>query len=261
MMLRLIAGIALALSVTTPATAPATAGEMSYAASHGRADYRTEHLIPGASFTLAAPERVERVVALTFDDGPDPRNDPALLEILARHDAAATFFVIGRNARKNGRTLQAIAAAGHEIGNHTWDHTRLISLNDQEQAEEMARTNAVLAEHGINTQWFRPPFGSYDERTPTLVRAAGMDTVLWTIDSQDYRDRPPEALEERVISQLTPGAVVLMHSNHANTVLALPRILQRATAAGYRFVTLSEWKEIMLRAEVASAMVGTLRRP
>lgn len=223
------------------------AGEMSYAASHGRADYRSEHLIPGASFTLAPPERMEPVIALTFDDGPDTHNDPALLAILAEHKAHATFFVIGRNAQRYPDMLKTIADAGHEIGNHTWDHTRLITQTGPEQAREMSRTAATLARQGITTQWFRPPYGSYDEKTGPLARAAGMDMVLWTVDSQDYRDRPPEVLEERVVGQLAPGAVVLMHSNHANTVTALPGILKRAQATGYRFVTLGEWKTIMTR--------------
>lgn len=226
---------------------PARAGEMSYAAGHGRSDYRSDHLIPGASFILAPPERVEPVIALTFDDGPDAHNDPALLAILAEHKAAATFFVIGRNAQRHPAVVKAMADAGHEIGNHTWSHTRLITQDGPAQAQEMARTAAALARHGITSQWFRPPYGSYDEKTGPLARAAGMDMVLWTVDSQDYRDRPPEALEERVVGQLAPGAVVLMHSNHANTVAALPGILKRAQAAGYRFVTLAEWKTIMTR--------------
>lgn len=223
------------------------AGEMSYAASHGRADYRAEHLLPGAAVTLVPPESVEPVIALTFDDGPDIHNDPALLAVLAEHKVPATFFVIGRNAHRYPALLKAISDAGHEIGNHTWDHTRLITQTAPEQAQEMARTSRVLAREGITAQWFRPPYGSYDEKTGPLARAAGMDVVLWTVDSQDYRDRPPEVLEERVVNQLTPGAVVLMHSNHANTVTALPGIIRRAQAAGYRFVTLAEWKSLMTR--------------
>lgn len=238
-----LAGAAAAL-----ATLPAHARELSWVATHGHADFETSHLCPGAGIPMRPAALAERIVALTFDDGPDGANDPAILRILAGHGVPATFFMIGRNVAQHRALARDIAAAGHEIGNHTYDHRRLIFCTPEEQAAELRRTNDLLAAAGRPPRWFRPPFGSYDEHTLAIARATGLETILWTVDSQDYRGIPATVVEERVMHGLTPGAVVLMHSNHANTVTALPRILERAKEERFRFVTLGEWKAQMEKA-------------
>ncbi|HYH17992.1 MAG TPA: polysaccharide deacetylase family protein [Azospirillum sp.] len=243
----------LVLAALLLAAPPARAGELSYAARHGKADFLTAHLYPGASIVLAPKQLRENIAALTFDDGPDGTNDPEILRILAEHGAPATFFVVGRNAARHPRLLREIAAAGHEIGNHTFEHVRLITQNPQQQDAALRRTNTLLSAAGVAPRWFRPPFGSYDEHTLSVARANGLETILWTIDSKDYRDLPAAVVEERVMRDLAPGSVVLMHSNHRNTVEALPNILARARMAGVRFVTLTEWKALMERATVAQA--------
>ncbi len=235
-------------SLATLAPSPASAKELSYVATHGHADFVTEHLYPSAHFPMAPARLTENIVALTFDDGPDATNDPQILRILADHKAVATFFMIGRNVQAHPQLVRQIAAAGHEVGNHTYDHQRLIFHTPAEQEAALKKTNALLAAAGVPPRWFRPPFGSYDEHTLPIARANGLDTILWTIDSQDYRDPPAAMTEERVIRNLTPGAIVLMHSNHTNTVEALPNILRRAKEKAVRFVTLTEWKTQMERA-------------
>lgn len=233
-------------------TLPARAAELSYVATHGRADFLTSHLYPGARIVLRPAGLTESIVALTFDDGPDGVNDPEILRILGEHNAVATFFMVGRNAQRHARLVREIAAQGHELGNHTYDHRRLIECTPEEQAITLKRTNALLASaSGAPPHWFRPPFGSYNEHTLAIARAAGLETILWTIDSKDYRDLPPAVIEERVMRDLAPGAVVLMHSNHRNTVEALPNILRRANEEQFRFVTLTEWKAQMERAAEA----------
>ncbi|WP_431860280.1 polysaccharide deacetylase family protein [Azospirillum sp.] len=228
---------------------PAHARELSWVATHGHAGFLTAQLYPGASLTLHPEALTENIVALTIDDGPDTAHDPEIRRILRAYGVPATYFLVGRHAQRHARLVREIADDGHEIGNHTWSHRRLIHCTPEEQAIELRRTSALLETiTGRPTRWFRPPFGSYDEHTLGIARAAGLETMLWTADSQDYRDHPPVVIEERVMRGLTPGAVVLMHSNHAGTVAALPRILERAKDERFRFVTLTEWKAQMERA-------------
>lgn len=242
-----LAGLSAAAAL--PAPLPTHAKELSWVATHGHADFLTAHLYPGARIVLKPARLTESIVALTFDDGPDGVNDPEILRILGEYNAVATFFMVGRNAQRHTRLMHEIAAQGHELGNHTYDHRRLIECTPEEQALTLRRTNTLLASaSGTPPNWFRPPFGSYDQHTLSIARAAGLETILWTIDSKDYRDLPPAVIEERVMRDLTPGSVVLMHSNHHNTVEALPNILRRAQAEQFRFVTLTEWKAQMERA-------------
>lgn len=249
-MRRLLALVALLL-----APLPSHAEEVGWAATHGRAGFVTAHLYPGATITLAPQHLAAPIVALTFDDGPHGANDPAILDILRTHNAAASFFLIGRNAERHPELVQAMLADGHEVGNHTHDHIRLSRHTAAEQAATIAHANAALALGGAQPRWFRPPFGSLDADTVAIARGQGLETMLWTVDSKDYRGIPAAEVEERVMAGLTPGAVVLLHSNHHNTVEALPNILTRGAALGYRFVTLTEWKAWMERASfVAAAM-------
>lgn len=245
----------LVLAALLLASSPLRADEVGWVATHGRAGFITAQLYPGAAITLAPQHLAAPIVALTFDDGPHGANDPVILEILRQHKAAATFFLIGRNAAHHPDLVRAMVAAGHEVGNHTHDHIRLSQHTAAEQAATIAQANAALALGGAQPRWFRPPFGSLDADTVAIARAQGLETMLWTVDSKDYRNIPAAAVEERVIAGLTPGAVVLMHSNHHNTVEALPNILARGEALGYRFVTLTEWKTWMERASFVAAAV------
>jgi len=230
-------------------TFPAGAAERSWVATHGRAEFLTAQLYPSAGIALHPEALTESIVALTIDDGPDAAYDPEIRRILREHGVPATYFLVGRHVQRHARLARELADDGHEIGNHTWNHRRLIHCTPEEQAIELRRTNALLETvTGRAPRWFRPPFGSYDDHTLGIARAEGLETILWTVDSQDYRDHPPAVIEERVMSGLRPGAVVLMHSNHANTVAALPRILERAKDEQFRFVTLTEWKAQMERA-------------
>ncbi|WP_448190934.1 polysaccharide deacetylase family protein [Azospirillum sp. sgz301742] len=230
----------------------ARAKELSWVATHGHADFLTPHLYPSSRIVLRPAKLTESIVALTFDDGPDGVNDPEILRTLGEYNAVATFFMVGRNIQQHTPLAREIAARGHELGNHTYDHRRLIECTPSEQTNTLKRTNALLnSASGTAPRWFRPPFGSYDEHTLPIAQANGLETILWTIDSQDYRDLPPAVVEERVMRGLTPGSVVLMHSNHRTTVEALPNILRRAREEQFRFVTLTEWKAQMERAAAA----------
>jgi peptidoglycan/xylan/chitin deacetylase (PgdA/CDA1 family) len=212
--------------------------------------FYTAHVYPGSPVTLS--ERVlrehgENVIALSFDDGPDVANDTEILRLLAQYQAVATFFVIGNRAASRLDMLKAMIAAGCEIGNHSWTHPMLTHLGADAQLAEMRQTNDLLAGAGIPVNWLRPPYGDYDTLTRTIAESESLETILWSVDPSDWRSPPPDTIVKRITENMGPGSVILMHSTRAHTVQALPRILEFAKANNYRFVTLSEWKQIMIR--------------
>lgn len=238
----------------------AAAGESSgYVAKHGRAPFYASHLYPGSSLTLserALRESGENVLALTFDDGPAPGNDNEILRLLAQYKAVATFFVIGNKVAHHVDLLHQMVAAGCEIGNHSWRHPMLTTLSADAQLDELRQTDDLLAGAGIPLKWFRPPYGDYDTLTQTIAHTEGLETILWSVDSRDWKGSAPDIIANRVIGDISPGAVILMHSTKTHTVQALPKILDYATRNGYRFVTLSEWKQIMIRVDPIAARMA-----
>ncbi|PWC60995.1 polysaccharide deacetylase [Azospirillum sp. TSH7] len=225
----------------------AMAGQRSYAATHGAAPFVTEHLIPGSDLDLDQVDRtlpLARVVALTIDDGPDA-NDPRILDILRAHGAKATFFYIGAKIPAHHDIAKQVAASGNEVGSHTQTHPMTTDLKPAEREWNLAQAEKALASVGVTATWFRPPFGDVDDALAALARRHGMATVLWTADSQDWKDSGPDIIRHRVTERLAPGAVVLMHSTKAATVAALPAILEEGERRGLRFVTMSEWDAAM----------------
>jgi peptidoglycan/xylan/chitin deacetylase (PgdA/CDA1 family) len=231
-------------------SSPGLAGESSnYVIAHGHAPFYAAHLYPGSPLTLseqALREAGQNVLALTFDDGPNPANDTEILRLLAEYNAVATFFVIGNKVARHVDLLKQMLKAGCEIGNHSWQHPMMATLSAEAQLAELHQTDELLTGNGIPVKWFRPPYGSYDTLTQTIAQTEALETILWSVDSQDWKGSPPDEIAARVIANLSPGAVVLMHSIKSHTVTALPKILAYAKANNYRFVTLSEWKQVMI---------------
>lgn len=189
----------------------------------------------------------EKRMALTFDDGPDPETTPLLLDLLARWNAKATFFVIGARAERHPDLMARIVAEGHEVGNHAWDHRSLPSLDAREIESQIDRTKALLAPHGQTLM--RPPYGDQTFRVGWISRRLGYRTVLWSVAGDDWRDDDADAIADRILSQAAPGAIVLLHDslytcerpeyrNRAPTLKAVARVLARLP--DYRFVTVSE---------------------
>lgn len=195
-------------------------------------------------------------VALTFDDGPGEYT-AQVLAILRRERVHATFFVVGRHIPENPRTLPAVVADGHLVGNHTWSHPSVRSWRTDRLGTEVARTaTAIAAVPGATSCWFRPPGGVLGGSTAT-VRRLGLTTALWSVDSRDWAvqhagtDDDP-AVADRIVTRatdLTGGTgtqrqqhpVVLLHDGGGHrgaTVAALPRIIDFYRAQGYRFVRL-----------------------
>ncbi|MDI3299014.1 MAG: polysaccharide deacetylase family protein [Bacillota bacterium] len=180
------------------------------------------------------PVTGRKVVYLTFDDGPSPYLG-SILATLERAGVRATFFFVGSRLPDRAGLVRAALAAGHAVGNHSWDHALLVRLGPADQQMEIARSSrAFLEVLGFAPRAFRPPYGSYDAATCEAVRSFGMEIVLWDEDPQDWslRSGQEALLVRRVEADLFPGAVVDLHES-ALTARALPELLARLRALGY----------------------------
>ena len=196
----------------------------------------------------ALPDRVivkqgvpgARRVALTFDDGPDEMTD-GYLDVLDRHGARATFFLVGRQCEKVPEAVQRIVARGHEVAGHGFTHTAFTKMGILALRDELARTAALLPRTAARRPLVRPPYGATSLRSLAVSAQAGYTSVLWSRDSDDCRTVSPDDIAARLAPDaLTPGEIVLMHETQKWTLLALPRALEKLTAAGWQAVTVGE---------------------
>jgi peptidoglycan-N-acetylglucosamine deacetylase len=179
------------------------------------------------------------VVYLTFDDGPTPAWTPRVLALLARYQARATFFVLGRSAAAYPELVRQEFAAGHGVGNHTWSHRRLTNLRGAQLVAEVNGTSTVIQQiTGAPVRCLRPPFATVDAASAEQVRALGLRLVLWDIDTNDWLRPGTGAIAGRVLGRVRSGDVILMHDgggDRSQTVAALEQVLATLSARGYRF--------------------------
>ncbi|MGK5554022.1 polysaccharide deacetylase family protein [Actinomadura kijaniata] len=181
-----------------------------------------------------------RCIALTFDDGPGPATG-RLLDTLRDARARATFFVVGTNADAHADLLRREHAEGHEIGNHTQSHRDLSRLTAVQVNSDVQRTQEIVrSATGAAPTLMRPPYGATNGTVAGVTRSLGLRQVLWSVDTNDWRDRDARIVADRAVRRARPGAVILMHDIHRTTVDAVPEILERLAAKGYTFVTVSE---------------------
>ncbi len=189
---------------------------------------------------LASARR--RDLALTFDDGPSPYT-PQILRILRRTHTPATFFVIGRSARRYPTLVAAEARAGFDVGDHTETHAFLSSLSADGQASEIEQAASAIRGGGApSPQLFRPPYGSFSATTLAILHAQRMLMVLWSVDTSDYARPGPARIAYVAISGAQPGAIILMHDgggDRSQTVAALPRIIRRLRQRHFHLVTVA----------------------
>jgi len=183
-----------------------------------------------------------RVVALSFDDGPSPYTAP-ILRTLTEFGAHATFFEIGEQVAAFAPTVRAIVRDGDEIGDHTWTHPDLVDLTDQMIRGQIEETNqAIHAVAGVEPTLLRPPYGEVDSRVVDIAASLGMRTVLWSVDPRDWALPGTGAIVENVLTDTRPGSIILLHDgggDRSETVAALPTILRGLRDRGYRVVTVS----------------------
>ena len=183
----------------------------------------------------------EKILALTFDDGPSKEVTPRVLDILAAYDAHATFFVRGDEAKLHPDLLRRIVAEGNVIGNHSFSHPKQES--PAQAVAEIQKTNIILRQTiGRAPTLFRPPYGLVHSNLTKAAIHDGFTVVTWTISSADSRPIGPDVIANNVIHTPNPGDIVIMHDSdvHAATADALPLILKQLGDQGYKFVTIPE---------------------
>jgi peptidoglycan/xylan/chitin deacetylase (PgdA/CDA1 family) len=189
----------------------------------------------------------QRRVALTFDDGPDPDATPRLLDVLAARRVRATFFLIGERAARHPDLVRAIAAAGHEVGNHTWRHRNAWFLAPEATAREIEDGGRILADIlGRGPRLYRPPWGIVNVAALCTARRLGLLTVLWSIQHEGLRPRDPGAQLRHVSRRLHDGAIIDLHDAPGlprapvRLLAMMPGLLDLLEARGYRPVSVSE---------------------
>jgi peptidoglycan-N-acetylglucosamine deacetylase len=190
----------------------------------------------------------EPVIALTFDDGPHPQDTPPLLDLLDRHGARATFFVVGKSVREHPDLVKRIAESGHALGNHTWDHLSLPSLTGRFRRRQLQWTQEALGPHASGL--FRPPYGEQTLGPRLDALFLGLRVVCWDVIAEDWRDDPPEVMVQRIYRRLRRGSIVLFHDTLYTTteeryrdrrpMLQAVETMLRDLGDRYRFVTVPE---------------------
>lgn len=216
--------------------------------------YRVLHAAP-----LAVPGSRDKLIALTFDDGPYPIFTPLLLDRLRDLHVHATFFLIGRDAQEWPGLARRIEADGNEIGDHTYSHPDLDHETPAQVREEILRGRDVLyaLTHDSSVEWMmRPPHGRYTLQTLDVAQQLGYHVVLWTDDSGDWRTVTSERIVAHVEHFATQPDIVLLHSGKLATIEALPAIVAAFEADGYRFVTVAQ----LLHAVGIAAVNHPIRR-
>jgi peptidoglycan/xylan/chitin deacetylase (PgdA/CDA1 family) len=192
-----------------------------------------------------------RVVALTFDDGPDPRFTPDILKTLAAEDVKATFFMVGKHAEKYPQLARQIAAAGHEIGNHTYNHVNLLQIPTERMVMEIERgEEAVFNATRQRPSLFRPPRGLYDANLLKETKDRGYTVILWSLSSRDWLEMRPQDISQTILQKVSPGEIILFHDSgnliraeggdRLPTVRSLQTIIRGLKKEGYDFVTITE---------------------
>jgi peptidoglycan/xylan/chitin deacetylase (PgdA/CDA1 family) len=179
-------------------------------------------------------------VALTYDDGPGLPT-PRLLDVLRRHHARATFFMVGEMVQLHPGTARRIARAGHAVGVHTWDHSDLCSLPARQVRSQLARTAQIIRRvTGTNPTLMRPPYGSSNRRVRRIERQLGLAEIMWDVDTADWRDRNARLVSARALRGVRRNSVILMHDIRSTTVDAAGSLIQALRRRGFRLVTVAE---------------------
>jgi len=188
-----------------------------------------------------------KLVALTFDDGPDNNYTLKILDILKEYDVKATFFLVGTQVKKYPETAKRIVEEGHSVGNHTWSHSDLTKLSAKAQAEQIDKAQReIVKATGATPSLMRAPYGAISSSALKTVHLGGMKHVAWTVDTRDWAGTSVAAMHKNVMTNTKEGGVILMHSFGGrkdaleHTVKLLPSIIKDLQAKGYELVTVDE---------------------
>ena len=202
------------------------------------ADYLTGDDL--AAYQSFEAKKHVKMVALTFDDGPDPKTTPQALDILKKYGAKATFFMVGQNIAGNEAIVKRVHNEGHQIGIHTWDHPVLTKLPLETAQKEILDTQTAINNViGIKPTITRPPYGAINA---TIQNSVDQSFIMWNVDSLDWKTRNTKAIMQE-IAKTQPGSIILMHDIHQTSIDALPSVLEYLKSNGYTLVTVDELLE------------------
>jgi len=191
-------------------------------------------------------ETAEPLIALTFDDGPTPGKTEQILQLLAAEQIPATFFLIGKEIETSPLLLQKIISAGHQVGNHSYSHQRMVLKSSKFISDEIEKTDALLKAGGAEEPiYFRPPYGKKLFLLPRYLAAQQRVSVTWDVAPENFPQltKNPHLLAEYTVTQAKPGSIILLHvmyDSRATTMQALPAIIRGLKAKGFQFVTVAE---------------------
>jgi peptidoglycan/xylan/chitin deacetylase (PgdA/CDA1 family) len=192
----------------------------------------------------------ERFVSLTFDDGPGKENTPVILDVLKEQDVKATFFCIGRNLSTSEQLLKRMAGEGHLIGNHSFSHSYWFDLfSAGRMRAEVIKTNKMIEDiTGKLPLLFRPPFGVVNPMVRRSLKFMDLHVVCWNIRSLDTIERDPRKIKKRILRQLTPGSIILLHDHTQFSIHHLDDLITAIKEAGYGIVPLDQLLKLKLYA-------------
>lgn len=193
----------------------------------------------------------EKLVALTFDDGPSDIWTPKILDELKNAGVLATFFMIGEHVEKYPLVARRVAQEGHEIGNHTYKHQNLLYYTKEELKNDIKKTEGIIKNAtGVVTKYFRPPKAWLSKREKKKIKEMGYQIILWSLNSKDWVNFDDKYIINYILKNIRSGDIILFHDsggffaaeggNRYETVLAIPRLIEKLKEKGYRFVTVSE---------------------
>ena len=188
-------------------------------------------------------DTTDKVVALTFDDGPDPAGAQQVLDLLETEQIKATFFLMGRDLQSHPDLGKKIAEAGHEIGNHTYNHERMVGVLPSTVAKEIEDTDAQIRKTGYQGDiHFRPPNGKKLFALPHYLKEHNRKTIMWDVEPDSAGAPTAQQIEQDTLNSTKPGSIILLHPMYGSrdqTRQALKPIIHKLKERGYRFVTVS----------------------
>ena len=228
----------LALALAATAAAMSAAGYQSMAATgqwYGK--------------TFTGIRRGSKQLALTYDDGPNDPHTLRLLEVLAKHNVKATFFLIGRYVEQRPGIVREVVNEGHVVGNHTFSHPNLIFASARQTRTQLQECQQAITQAiGQHSPLFRPPFGGRRPGTLRIARSLGLAPVMWNVSGQDWKGYSADEIKQRIRRQLRGGDVILLHDgshidmgvDRSQTILATDLLILDAKSEGFEFVTIRE---------------------
>ena len=186
------------------------------------------------------PDPNKPMLALTFDDGPGTHTE-RLLDVFEANGGKGTFFVVGNMVGDRPETVSRMAAEGHELAGHSWNHRQLTELGEEDLKKQLLNTRAKIYDvTGVDTTLVRPPYGSFDEDVKAACKKYGITMVNWSVDTLDWKYRDANYVYKSVMEQAKDGAIILCHDLHGTTVDAMERAIPALIDQGYQLVTVSQ---------------------